>query len=376
MNFTEITLELIVLAIAGFFLLIQIFYFVFFFFRVAFHKESPETVGELPPLSVVVAARSEAHNLVEFLPHLFEQDYPSFEVVVVNDRSWDDTKEILKAFQQKYSNLHVVNIEEGNHKSNGKKMAVTLGIKGAKNEHIVLTDADCKPMSKYWLKSIGMKFLQSQTKVVLGYSPFRKEKGFLNSLIRFDGFWVALQYISFAKAGMPYMGVGRNLAYTKDDFFRIGGFKKHYNLKSGDDDLFVNEIADKKNASVIISPESHIQTLPKTSWEHWAVQKKRHFTTSPFYKFKHRLLLGLWPLSLLLFYSAIIVSLVLNKFLLITLILLLVRTLFLILTFTRAGKWLGQKDIVWWAFFYEWLFLFIYPFLYLTGKKGETEKWS
>jgi hypothetical protein len=172
------------------------------------------------------------------------------------------------------------------------------------------------------------------------------------------------------------MGVGRNLAYTKDDFFRVGGFKKHYNLKSGDDDLFVNEIADKKNTAVVIVPESHIQTLPKTSWEHWSAQKRRHFTTSPLYKFKHRFLLGLWPLSLLIFYSAIIVSLVLNKFLLITLILLLVRTLFLILTFTRAGKWLGQKDIVWWAFFYEWLFLFIYPFLYLTGKKRETEKWS
>jgi len=376
MNFTEITFELILLGIAAFFLLIQLFYFVFFFFRVSFHKEQAIEINNLPPISIIVAARSEAHNLIEFLPHLFEQNYPQFEVVVVNDRSWDDTKEILKAFQLKYANLHVVNIEEGNHKSNGKKMAITLGIKGAKYEHLVFTDADCKPASKEWLMCIGKKFQNPTTKLVVGYSPFKKEKGFLNSLIRFDGFWVALQYLSFAKAGKPYMGVGRNLAYTKEDFFKVGGFRKHYNLKSGDDDLFVNEIANRSNTTVVLSEDSHVQTLPKTSWEHWVAQKKRHFTTAPFYKWKHRFLLSLWPLSLVFFYSSVIVLLVLNKFLLITLILLLVRTLFLILTFTRAGKWLGQKDIVWWAFFYEWLFLFIYPFLYITGNKGKSEKWS
>jgi len=376
MNFTEITFELILLAIASFFLLIQLFYFIFFFFRIAFHKEQNVETISLPPLSIIVAARSEEHNLIEFLPYLFEQDYPQFEVVVVNDRSWDDTKEILKAFQLKYSNLHVVNIEEGNHKSNGKKMAITLGIKGAKYEHLVLTDADCKPISKNWLLNIGKKFQNPETRLVLGYSPFRKEKGFLNSLIRFDGLWVAMQYLSFAKAGKPYMGVGRNLAYTKEDFFKVGGFRKHYNLKSGDDDLFVNEIANHKNTSVVLAEDSHVQTLPKTSWAHWIVQKKRHFTTAPFYKFKHRFWLSLWPLSLFFFYVSIILLLVLNKFLLITLILLGVRTLFLILTFTRAGKWLGQKDIVWWAFFYEWLFLFIYPLLYLTGNKGKSEKWS
>ncbi len=375
MNFTEITFEVILLGLAAFFLLIQIFYFVFFFFRLAFHKEQKIDSQSLPPISIIVAARSEAHNLVEFLPYLFEQNYPEFEVVVVNDRSWDDTKEILKAFQLKYSNLHVVNIEETNHKSNGKKMAVTLGIKGAKYEHLALTDADCKPVSQNWLMSIGMKFQNTDTKIVLGYSPFKKEKGFLNSLIRFDGFWVALQYLSFAKAGKPYMGVGRNLAYTKNDFFKIGGFKKHYNLKSGDDDLFVNEIANHRNTAVVLNEDSHVQTLPKTTWEHWSVQKKRHFTTAPLYKFSHRFWLSLWPLSLGLFYISVVLLLVLNKFLLITLVLLAVRTLFLILTFTRAGKWLGQKDIVWLAFFYEGLFLFIYPFLYLTGNNRKSEKW-
>jgi cellulose synthase/poly-beta-1,6-N-acetylglucosamine synthase-like glycosyltransferase len=166
MNFTEITFELLILGAAAFFLLIQIFYFVFFFFRIAFHKEQKIDSQSLPPISILVAARSEAHNLVEFLPYLFEQNYPEFEVVVVNDRSWDDTKDVLKAFQLKYSNLHVVNIEETNHKSNGKKMAVTLGIKGAKYEHLVLTDADCKPVSRNWLMSIGMKFQNPDTKIV------------------------------------------------------------------------------------------------------------------------------------------------------------------------------------------------------------------
>jgi cellulose synthase/poly-beta-1,6-N-acetylglucosamine synthase-like glycosyltransferase len=377
MDFNELSIYTILLFLAVFFLLIQLFYFVFFYFRIAFHKEKVITVEEYTPLSVVIAARSEAHNLVEFLPYIFEQDYPQFEVVVVNDRSWDDTGEILKAFQQKHSNLHVVNIVDGTHRSFGKKMALTLGIKGAKYETIVVTDADCKPVSKNWLKMINEAFHQKKgTELVLGFSPSRKEKGFLNKLIRFDAFWVALQYLSFAKAGIPYMGVGRNMAYTKDAFFKVGGFRKHYHIKSGDDDLFVNEIARKNNVNIMLRPDSQVETLPKTTRLEWVYQKKRHFTTAPIYKFKHRFLLALWPLSVVLFYLLCISLLVLNKFLLITLILLLVRTLILMVTFTRAGRWLGQKEISRGAVFYELIFLFIYPFIYLSGKIAKADKWS
>lgn len=376
MDFGKITSDMILLAAAMFFLLIQIFYFIFLFFRVAFHHADTIRKNDLPPLSVVIAARSEAHNLVEFLPYIFEQNYPQFEVVVVNDRSWDDTKDILKAFMQKYPNLHVVNIEEGNHKSPGKKMAITLGIKGAKYDHIVVTDADCKPLSKEWLAEIASGFSGQAIDLVVGYSPFRKAKGFLNKLIRFDGMWVALQYLSFAKAGIPYMGVGRNMAYKKDAFFKVGGFRKHYHILSGDDDLFVNEIARKNNTSAVFTPNSQVETLPKDTISAWFVQKRRHYSTSPMYRVKHKFLLSFWAFSLISFYGLSFVLLVLNKYLLITLGLLLFRTLLLMLTFIRAGKWLGNKDLLWGVVFYEMIFLFLYPILFFGRKKNKKPEWS
>lgn len=376
MEIGKITFDLILLATAMFFLLIQILYFIFLFFRVAFHRTENIRKSELPPVSVVIAARSEAHNLVEFLPYIFEQNYPQFEVVVVNDRSWDDTKDILKAFLQKYPNLHVVNIEEGNHKSPGKKMAITLGIKGAKYEHIVVTDADCKPLSREWLAEIASGFTHSGIDLVIGYSPFKRAKGFLNKLIRFDGMWVALQYLSFAKAGIPYMGVGRNMAYKKDAFFKVGGFRKHYHILSGDDDLFVNEIARKNNTVAVFTANSHIETLPKDSASAWFVQKRRHYSTAPMYRLKHKLLLSFWSFSLVSFYGIVLVLLVLNKYLLITLGLLLFRTLLLMLTFIRAGKWLGNKDLLWGVFFYELIFIFLYPILFFGRKKNKKPEWS
>ncbi len=376
MNLTELNIYTLLFYSTGFFFVVQLFYIFFYFFRIAFHKQKTVTDGNFPPVSVVIAARSEAHNLVEFLPFIFEQDYPDFEVVVVNDRSWDDTKEILKAFQIKYANLHVVTIDDGNHRSPGKKMAITLGIKGAKNEHILVTDADCRPVSKNWIKQMVAGFQNPNADMILGYSPFKMEKGFLNTLIRFDGFWVALQYLSFAKAGNAYMGVGRNMAYKKELFFKVGGFRKHYHLQSGDDDLFVNETANRKNVAVAISPDSHVETLPKLKWDQWVFQKRRHFTTSPFYRFKHRFLLGLFPFSLVMFYILAISLMVLNKFLLINLILIVVRSLLLIVTFTRAGKWLGNKDLGWKALFLETIFLFIYPIIYFTGKKEAKQRWN
>jgi hypothetical protein len=96
------------------------------------------------------------------------------------------------------------------HLKPGKKLSITLGVKGAKFEHLILTDADCRPASRNWLKSIAENF-SNEKQIVLGYGPYKKEKGFLNRLIRFDTTWIGMNYFSMALAKLPYMGVGRNL---------------------------------------------------------------------------------------------------------------------------------------------------------------------
>lgn len=354
---------------------IQLFYILFFFSRLLFYKPVVASTS-LPALSVIICARSEAHHLVELIPVLFEQDYPTYEVIVVNDRSWDDTKDILEAYRLKYKNLHVIHIEEGNHqKFYGKKMGITLGIKGAKYDHFVFTDADCRPNSRNWLTHMASGFGEKK-QLVLGYSPFEKTKGMLNRVIRYDGFHTALQYLSYAKAGVPYMGVGRNMAYSRSLFFSKMGFKNHYHINSGDDDLFVNENGTRRNTAVQLHAASHVTTKAKKTWETWFIQKKRHFTTSGSYKFFHKVLLTLYPLSYALFLATFIALIVVNKHILIILTVAGLRTLLHLATLAGASKWLKQKDLVWLGFLLEPLVLGMNLGIYISNRIVRPHKWS
>lgn len=353
---------------------VQLFYYFFFYLRIAFHKERHHN-SLTPPVSIIICARSESSKLVHNLPHIFDQDYPNFEVIVVNDRSWDDTKEILKAFQIRYPHLRVINIEESSHEHYGKKMALTIGIKGAKNEWLLLTDADCKPLHRNWIR----KMVEAQTgttEFVLGYSPYQKKKGFLSKIIRFDTLLAGMNYLSFAKARIPYMGVGRNLMYKKESFFAVRGFKKHYHISSGDDDLFINQAANGKKTAVMFHPESHVVSMPKTSFVDWFRQKKRHFTTAPHYKFRDKILLSLFPASYYLGIGLSIPLLVLNTYLWIILGIIGFRLLLQMVIFSRSMKWLGDKDLLLWAPVLEFFVMILHPVIHLSNKIVKATKWN
>jgi cellulose synthase/poly-beta-1,6-N-acetylglucosamine synthase-like glycosyltransferase len=366
----------IFLIIAGTAFLLQLIYYFVFYLRLAFRKESaPVTHAELPPVSVIICARSESALLVENLPNIFSQDYPEFEVVVVNDRSWDDTEDILKAFGIMNSNLHAIHIAESSHEYYGKKMALTLGIKGAKHDIVVLTDADCRPSGNQWLKEIVSR-MKPQDEIVLGYSPYQKRKGFLNKLIRFDTLLGGVNYLSFAHAGIPYMGVGRNLCYRKDVFFRVSGFKKHYHIASGDDDLLINETATKKNTKIVMTPASQVISIPKEDFTSWRRQKKRHFTTAPFYKLKHKLLLSLWPASFWILLIATAGMIFLNKYLLIILIAWIIRLLLQLVIFNRLMKSLGDQDLLVWVPLLELILFILHPIIYLSNRFVKADKWN
>ncbi|MBL4704052.1 MAG: glycosyltransferase, partial [Flavobacteriales bacterium] len=271
----ELTFEVVLMGVFVLTLLVQLFYFLFFFVRLTFFK-SKEGEVTFPPVTVIIAARNEERNLVANLPEIFKQDYPEFQVVVVNDRSWDETGDVLRAFQLKYDNLHVVNIREMENYSHGKKLAVTLGIKGAKYENLLFTDADCRPASDQWIKKMVASsngYQRQKESLILGYSPYKKKKGMLNKLIRFDTVNIGVQYLSFALAGIPYMGVGRNMSYRKELFFSVGGFKSHYHLASGDDDLFVNEVSKKSDVDIVFEPDAQMVSTPEENFTKWWSQK-------------------------------------------------------------------------------------------------------
>ncbi|MGC8865426.1 MAG: glycosyltransferase [Bacteroidales bacterium] len=285
----------------GVVVLIQLLFYWLVFSRVAFAHIIRIEAESYPPVSVVISARDEYKNLKAFLPSVLTQNYPDFEVVVVNHLSEDDSQYLLRDFQRQYSHLKVVTLNKNANFFHGKKFPLSIGIKEAQHEILLLTDADCKPVSSDWIRSMVSAY-GPRTEIVLGYSNFMPSKGFLNLIQRFEAFHTAMLYLSLAKAGLPYMGIGRNLSYKRSLFFRQKGFISHYTLASGDDDLFINQAACSGNTSVNLHPDSFIVTRAKNSWGDWFRQKRRHYTTGSHYRFWHKTVLGLYSSTQFLFY--------------------------------------------------------------------------
>lgn len=279
-------------------LFIQLFYLFYFFQKLNQHKKSKNLF--FPDVSVIICAKNEAKNLKKNLPVILNQNYTNYEVIVVDDQSNDETKYVLKDLKERFEKLKIVTIEDNVHHRRGKKFALTLGIKTAKFEYVLLTDADCIPNSKRWISE--MIQAAHNKDIVLGYSNYEKKKGILNKLIRFDTFIIGANYLSFVLTNQTYMGVGRNLCYKKSIFFNNKGFASHIHLPSGDDDLFIQEVAKAGNTTISIHKDSHTTSEVIEEWKLWMNQKRRHITTSSLYKPSLKILLLLFPLSQLSFW--------------------------------------------------------------------------
>lgn len=263
---------------------------------------------QLPAVSVIVCAHNEYDNLQDYLSILLEQDYPCYEVIVVDDSSEDGSDLLLERWSRQYGNLYHTFVPRGARVLSNKKLALTIGIKAAHYDYLLLTDADCRPESKYWIREMMKGFSNEQTELVLGFSPYFEKKGLLNHIIGYDTLFNGLQYMGMARAGKPYMGVGRNLAYKRETFFSVGGFKGLLGNRAGDDDLFVNRIANAANTVVVNNPNSIVWSVPKTTWPEWFHQKRRHLSVSPQYRTKSKIQLTLEPLSRGIFYASLLIS--------------------------------------------------------------------
>jgi len=324
---------------------IQLIYYLFIFSKFSFYKPQRTTTKTIP-VSVIICAKNEARNINTHLKSILTQNHPNFEVIVVNDASTDSTLEVLNTFRNNYLNLKIVDIKPTSIYTGNKKNAVTKGIEVANNEHLLFTDADCKPLSKNWISEITSQFSED-TNIILGYGGYQKtNNSILNKIIRYETLLTAVQYFSYAKSGIPYMGVGRNLAYTKSQFNLANGFSNHADIQSGDDDLFINHMATKKNTAICFSNESFTISTPKKTIRAWFHQKRRHLTTANHYKPIHQFLLGLFFLSQFLFwFLAIILILFSFKWQLVT-ILLTIRLITQYIILGNSAKKLCEKDLI------------------------------
>ncbi|MFZ4769679.1 MAG: glycosyltransferase [Ferruginibacter sp.] len=349
----------VLLCIAG---LVQLFYYLFFFSRLAFYKPKPKSSTQTHAVSAIICARDEAANLVLNLPGVLVQKYnTTHEVIVVNDNSYDESKYILEELKKEFKQMQVVELTQEAKMIPGKKFPLSIGIKTAKYEIVLLTDADCVPATEYWIDSMQNAY-DDNTEIVLGYGTFHKKKGLLNKLIRWETFHTALQYMSYALAGIPYMGVGRNLSYKKVVFFRHKGFSAHNHLPGGDDDLFINAAATKKNTKINIDPNSFTLSSPASSWTQWMKQKGRHYTTSKFYKPIHKFFLALYAFANFIFYPLLFACIVFFNWKL-ALLVLGIKLFFQTIVYAKTMTKLGEKDLIpflllfdLWMFFYYLLF--------------------
>ena len=321
-------------------------------------------------ISVVICSRNDFSNLKKNLPFFLNQDYPEFEVIVVDDASEDETWQYLQEVSGSNKNLKPIHVNAKN--SPGKKQALRTGISNATHSYVLLSDADCCPQTRNWISSHS-QFIHSDHTMVLGYGKHEKTKGFLNLLQRFDTATIAIQYMNSALWKYPYMGVGRNMGYTKD--LIISAKDSTTALASGDDDLFVQAIKHKAHFKVNAEKESFTTSPAKKTWKEWLNQKGRHTTTAPYYSFVTKLgLMQQWLTGLLLYLGIFIIFLTGNWVTALTLFWL--NALCILLFNSLWMSKLAEKDLILLSPILNIIYIFVQPAFVIKSLGRNKEKWS
>ena len=384
MNIYGFSFSLVEMIVFGV-LLLAFIYQLYFYFRYLYgvlrlrkrtknNKVSFEAKQQ--PVSVIICARDEADNLRKFLPLILAQEYPEFEVIVINDGSVDDTETLLRDMCVEYPNLKSTFVPVGANNLSTKKLGITLGVKASKYDILLFTDADCMPEDKTWIARMARNF-SSDTEFVLGYGAYLQKKGFLNRLITYDTLFIALQYMGMAISRKPYMGVGRNLAYRKETFFAQKGFASTLGIISGDDDLMVNKASTKQNTRVEIASDSITWSEPNETFKGWLFQKQRHLSVSTYYKSSSKLRLFFEPFTRGLFYLTLILALVVGSIItqIAAVVLFAIRYAVQLSVINSSSKHFGGRKYVLTLPVFDIYLPLVSLFIMLFGKKGKTAKW-
>ena len=373
--------------VSGIFLItvsVQIFYILIIFGRMSFFykKKIKDSLSNPEGVTVIVTAHNQKDDLKKLIPAVCEQDYPNFDVMVINDRSWDGTRGLLEEMMSLYPKLRTVTVKYTPDHVTAKKYALTLGIKVAKNDILLLTDADCIPKSNKWIELMTAPVRNEEKTFSLGFSQYNYGKGLLNHWIQFETLWTGLQFLAFAIWKSPFMGIGKNLCYRRSFFMDKKAFKGQWHINGGDDDLFVNQYANGKNTAVVISPESITLSTPKTNWKSYFIQKKRHFNSGKYFQVRDKLKIGIYSSTHLIFwvtgiYLLILLGLEQNwEHFLVILGIMIVRSILLTSVFTSARKKLEGKTKVFWTGFFDLMYLGYFWILGGLGYQSKKVRWK
>ncbi|MDR1667075.1 MAG: glycosyltransferase [Bacteroidales bacterium] len=364
----------IVFVVAGF---IQLLYYFIIYIRPVCRKEKPDDRSEFPPVSVIVCARNEKENLEAGLVLLLTQDYPQYEVIVVNDCSEDSTEELLTVLKSRYAHLRSTIIKQDASFRNSKKFASFIGIKAAQYEWMLFTDAGCRVAGNQWIRSMSRYFKPGKS-IILGYGGYLAGKGLLNKWIQYTACFDTLRCFGFALCRMPYMGIGRNLAYRKSLFYQHNGSARHVHVLSGENDLFVSQAATSRNVAVNSEPAAHTYSAPKTEFRDWMRRQCEHYAILEYAKWHHLLLLWTEPFSRILLWTSFVSLCILHPdgipyFFCIFLF----RMSIFLLIFRWAMKRFKVKGILWISVFFDLVMPFIYAHAYILNKMLlNQQKWK
>jgi glycosyltransferase involved in cell wall biosynthesis len=354
--------------------IIQTFIYFFLFGKFAFSKQESKNYKHFP-ISVIICAKNEENNLKKNLSSIARQNYDDLEIVLIDDASNDGSLGVMHHFKNINNRLNIQIISISASDSNGKKYALSKGIQAAKNDFLILTDADCSPLSNSWVREMSSHFSKNKS-VVLGYGAYRKiDNSFINKLIRFETLLTAVQYFSYAQIGKAYMGVGRNIAYKKREFLNANGFSKHKHIISGDDDLFINQIATIDNTAICYSKQSFTISEPEIKLKNWIYQKRRHISTSTHYKFFHKIALGIFFLSQLLFWVLAFILILLNINVTLTLSLIFLRLFIWYIIIIKSAQKLDEKDLIIFAPLYEISIIFMQLYIFIRNIISSPKYW-
>ena len=323
-------------------------------------------------VSVIICAKNEEHNLLKLIPQLLKQRYPSFQIILINDHSEDQSLQIMQEFAHQNSKITVIDLKQ----ETGKKAGITKAIQHAEYEQLLFTDADCLPTSTHWIKEMTAPFSDIK-QIVLGYSGYSKvANSWLNKVIRYETLLTAMQYLAYAKNKNAYMGVGRNLAYTKTLFLKNKGFAAHAHLKPGDDDLFVNQNATKTNVALCISPKSFTRSEPKKTWKSWFYQKRRHTGVAHYYKLRHQLQLGTFYASQFLFFLLFLILIVCGQHLGFVILLFTLRELMVWLITSKAAVKLQENELIPYTLVLEPFLVSTQMLIFITNMLVKPRRWN
>ena len=367
------------LVFLGCIVIILLLYYFALFGRLVFRKEKKTIASEdLPAVSIIITAHNEAQTIINTLPTFLSQDYPNYEVVLVNDNSKDDTDQIVMELKHRYSHLHYVDLSSSISNFKGKKFPLALGLQAAKNKIVILTDVVCQPQSPYWLQHIVSRFVRNTT-VVLGGVTYAKKEGLLNRWLRYNCVMDAIESFSYALAGMPVMANGRNLAYKKELFFNNKEtFIAYPRIPYGEDDIFINQVAQRKLCDVEPHAEAFI-VQPPINFNTWFRQKKIAFSTRNYYKKSHSFLLKTFNFTSFFFYVAAIIALFFTYknpiYLSITCGIIVLKLAIHYLVVGQAAKKMNEKGIVAFTLLFDIFLALLHPLINIASK-FEEQKWN